>query len=79
MKCCEYYNNIQNKSDEEIYEYAIGSQTFDKAMQNRLSQVLRFRQSQYGGEKGNVLEVMAGTGRNREVLNQYFNEIEMLE
>ena len=79
VQCCDFYKNIGNKTDEEIYDYVIGSETFDKEMQYRLDRVLNYRQYQNGGERGNVLEVMAGNGRNEGVLGEYFKDIEMLE
>ena len=79
VKSCEYYENQGAKGPEVAYTKVIGNQIFDQEMQQRLKDVLSYRQEKYGGESGKVLEVMAGQGRNFPILKQFFDDVEMLE
>ena len=57
----------------------IGTATFDSIMRDRLSKILSKFFDVQKGKSDRVLEVMAGTGRNFSVLNQYFEHVEQLE
>ena len=40
VKCCEYYSNLNDKTDEELVWYYIGDSKTDKIMQGRLRYIL---------------------------------------
>ena len=79
VKCCEYYSNLNDKTDEELVWYYIGDANTDKIMQGRLRYILKLRQEELGGQSGKVLELMAGPGRNYPILKTHFSDVEMLE
>ena len=75
VQCCEYYKNLNDKTDEELVWYYIGDAHTDKIMQGRLLYVLIVREQELNGRPGKVLELMAGPGRNYPALKNYFNEV----
>ena len=61
------------------FEASIGNEEFNNEMKQRLRDLLTRQLDGQEERKDRVLEVMAGNGRSKAVLKQFFNHIEMLE
>ena len=78
-QCCQHYSKIISTGQETPYTASIDNPEFDRVMQNRLRYILDKFKIKENGKRDRVLEIMAGCGRNAQLLKQYFWKISMLD
>jgi hypothetical protein len=71
-----YEDELDNNPDHKPFDYSTLNQSFHLTLTGDLEKVMkncRFKRN------GTVLELMAGCGRNMDLLFDYFGKVEMLE
>ena len=71
-----YEDELDNNPDSSAFVYSTLNQSFHRTLTRDLDKVLKSCQFK---TKGTVLELMAGCGRNMDLLSTYFEKVEMLD
>ena len=78
-QACKHFVEDLDDDTYTAFIACIGSPAFNETMKWRLREIFQYLKYNMLFKKTKVLELMAGIGRNYEVLRNYFTNIEMLE